>query len=84
MLPWAITKWELVGHNVYSSVRGNPPEIKPFSITYIKTKDFDGYCKQGVVGHTSLGKTITGRLTSSDGSFTKATTILFGGTVTPQ
>ncbi|HKM65251.1 MAG TPA: hypothetical protein VJY39_22455 [Acidisphaera sp.] len=85
-VPLTITcdKWELVGHNLYSSVRGNPAEIKPFSITYIKTKDFDGYCKQGVVGHTSLGKTITGRLTSSDGSFTNATTILFSGTVSPQ
>ncbi len=72
-------KWELVGPNVYKSVQGNPPELKPFSVTYIKTKDFDGYCKQGVIGHYGIGKTITGKLTSSDGSFTQATTILFSG-----
>jgi hypothetical protein len=72
-------KWELVGPNVYKSVQGNPPELKPFSVTYIKTKDFDGYCKQGVIGHYGIGKTIVGKLTSSDGSFTEATTILFSG-----
>jgi hypothetical protein len=72
-------KWEVVGPNVYKSVQGNPAELKPFSVTYIKTKDFDGYCKQGVVGHYAIGKTIVGKLTSSDGSFTSATTILFSG-----
>jgi hypothetical protein len=72
-------RWELVGPNVYKSVAGNPAELKPFSVTYIKTKDFDGYCKQGVVGHYGIGKTIVGKLTSSDGSFTEATTILFSG-----
>ena len=72
-------KWELVGPNVYKSVAGNPAELKPFSVTYIKTKDFDGYCKQGVVGHYGIGKTIVGKLTSSNGSFTEATTILFSG-----
>jgi hypothetical protein len=72
-------KWELVGPNVYKSVQGNPAELKPFSVTYIKTKDFDGYCKQGVIGHYGIGKTIVGKLTSSDGSFTQATTILFSG-----
>nr|WP_294553137.1 hypothetical protein [uncultured Rhodopila sp.] len=72
-------RWELVGPNVYKSVQGNPAELKPFSVTYIKTKDFDGYCKQGVVGHYGIGKTIVGKLTSSNGSFTEATTILFSG-----
>ncbi len=77
-------KWEIVGHNVYKSVKGNPEEIKPFSITFIKTNDFDGYCKQGVVGHTPLGKTIIGKLNNGNGSFTDATVILFSGTATPQ
>lgn len=83
-LPVPITvtcdRWELVGRDVYKSVRGNPDEIKPFSITYIKTKGFDGYCTQGVTGHYGIGKTVTGKLTGgSDGSFTSATTILFSG-----
>lgn len=72
-------KWPLVGTNVYKSVKGNPSELKPFSVTYIKTADFDGYCKNGIVGHTSLGREILGKLTSSDGSFTHATVILFSG-----
>ena len=80
-VPLTVTcdKWEIVGPNVYKSVQGNPAELKPFSVTYIKTKDFDGYCKQGVIGHYGIGQTIVGRLTSSDGSFTNATTILFSG-----
>jgi hypothetical protein len=80
-VPLTVTcdKWEIVGPNVYKSVQGNPAELKPFSVTYIKTKDFDGYCKQGVIGHYGIGKTIVGKLTSSDGSFTEATTILFSG-----
>ena len=82
-LPVSVTvtcdKWEIVGPNVYKSVQGNPAELKPFSVTYVKTKDFDGYCKQGVIGHYGIGKTIVGKLTSSDGSFTEATTILFSG-----
>ena len=72
-------RWELVGPTSTTSVQGNPAELKPFSVTYIKTKEFDGYCKQGVVGHYGIGKTIVGKLTSSDGSFTEATTILFSG-----
>jgi hypothetical protein len=32
-----------------------------------------------VIGHYGIGKTIVGKLTSSDGSFTEATTILFSG-----
>lgn len=72
-------KWTLVGTNVYKSVQGNPTELRPFSVTYIKTKEFDGYCKQGVIGHYGIGQTIVGKLTSSDGSFTNATTILFSG-----
>jgi hypothetical protein len=72
-------KWQLVGPDVYKSVHGNPAELKPFSITYIKTKEFDGYCAQGVIGHYGVGKTIVGKLTSNDGSFTNATTILFSG-----
>ncbi len=72
-------KWELVGPDVYKSVHGNPAELKPFSITYIKTKEFDGYCKEGVIGHYGVGKTIVGKLTSTDGTFTNATTILFSG-----
>jgi hypothetical protein len=80
-VPVTITcdRWTLVGTDVYKSVKGNPSEIKPFSITYIKTKEFDGYCKAGVVGHFGIGKTINGALTSSDGSFTNATVILFSG-----
>ena len=35
-------KWTLVGTNVYKSVQGNPTELRPFSVTYIKTKEFDG------------------------------------------
>lgn len=82
-LPVPITvtcdKWELVGQNVDKSVRGNPSELKPFSVTYIKTKDFDGYCKNSIVGHYGLGRSVIGKLTSVDGSFTKATLVLFSG-----
>lgn len=70
-------RWQLVGTNPYSSVRGNPAQIQPFSITYIKTKEFDGYCKGGVIGHGTMGKTITGHLDSTDGSFSNSTVILF-------
>lgn len=77
-------KWTLVGPNPYKSVKGNPAEVKPFSVTYIKTREFDGYCKQGVVAHTKLGKTVIGKLTSNDGTFKNATVVLFSGTVTPQ
>jgi hypothetical protein len=82
-VPAALTvtcdKWELVGPNAYSSVKGNPQEIKPFSITYIKTKGFDGYCKGGVIGHAGIGKTVTGRLDAASGSFSDSTVILFSG-----
>jgi hypothetical protein len=82
-LPAPITvtcdRWTLVGPDVYKSVKGNPSEIKPFSVTYIKTKEFDGYCRAGVVGHYGIGKTISGVLSSSDGSFTNSTVILFSG-----
>jgi len=37
-----------------------------------------------LVGHTPLGKTITGKLNNGNGSFTDATVILFSGSVTPQ
>jgi len=79
-VPLTVTcdKWELVGTNVDKAVKGNPVEIKPFSVTYIKTKDFDGYCKNGVVGHYGINKTIIGKL-NGDGSFTNSTTILFSG-----
>jgi hypothetical protein len=56
-VPITITcdKWELVGTNVYSSVKGNPTRIEPFSVTYIHTNGFDGYCKAGLVGHAGIG-----------------------------
>ena len=54
-LPVPITltcdRWSIVGPDVYKSVRGNPAKIEPFSVTYIKTKDFDGYCAEGIIGH---------------------------------
>jgi hypothetical protein len=80
-VPLTVTcsKWTIVGPDVYKSVKGNPAELKPFSVTYIKTNEFDGYCKDGVIGHYGIGKQVIGRLSSSDGSFTHATTILFSG-----
>ncbi len=82
-LPEPITvtcdKWTLVGPDPYSSVRGNPAMIKPFSITYIKTRDFDGYCTHGVVGHAGIGRTYTGHLDAADGTFKRSTIILFSG-----
>ena len=70
-------KWNLVGQNLYKSIVGNPPMLRPFSVTYVKTQEFDGYCKEGVIGHTPMGRTVIGKLTSSDGSFTNASIILF-------
>ena len=72
-------KWQLVGPDVYKSVRGNPTEIKPFSITYMKTQEFDGYCKAGVVAHGTMGKTMTGHLDAANGSFSDSTVVLFSG-----
>jgi hypothetical protein len=85
-VPLTVTcdRWEIVGRNVYKSVTGNPQEIRPFTVTYVKTRDFDGYCKQGVLGRTSLGRVYPGRITSSDGTFTNATVILFSGADQPR
>ena len=87
-VPVALTvtcdRWEIVGRNVYKSVAGNPSEIRPFTVNYVKTHEFDGYCKQGVLGRTALGRTYVGRMTSSDGTFTNATVILFSGMDQPR
>lgn len=71
--------WELVGDNVYKSVRGNPARLRPFSVTYIRTEGFDGYCKDGLVGHTRMNRTYTATLNSSDHTFKNATIITFSG-----
>jgi len=80
-VPLTVTcdRWTLVGPSVYSSVKGNPTELKPFSVTYIKTRDFDGYCRTGLVGHSGIGRNYTGHLSVPD-SFTDSTTVLFSGT----
>jgi len=70
-------KWTIVGANVYKSVVGNPAALKPFSITIIKTNEFDGYCKDGVVGHPQFGNVIRGQLNDTNGSFTDATLVTF-------
>jgi hypothetical protein len=71
------SKWQIVGTQPYKSVAGNPAELKPFSITPVRTNEFDGYCKEGVVGHTQSGDTIRGRLNDADGSFSNATVVVF-------
>ncbi|CAM6053356.1 unnamed protein product [Sphagnum tenellum] len=72
-------RWTLVGTDVYKTVRGNPATLKPFSVTYIKTKDFADECKDGVVGHYGLNKTIVGKLDSTDGTFKNSKVIVFSG-----
>jgi hypothetical protein len=85
-VPLTVTcdRWEIVGRNVYKSVAGNPAEIRPFTLSFVKTHEFDGYCKNGVMGRTALGRVYVGRMTSSDGTFSNATTILFSGTEQPR
>lgn len=68
-------KWTLVGNDPYKSVRGNPPSLKPFSATVIRTNEFDGYCESGVIGHPKAGHTYTAKL--NGGSFTHSTVITF-------
>jgi hypothetical protein len=70
-------KWTIVGPKVEKHVTGNPRELKPFSITLINTESFDGYCTMGVIGHPTIGASITGELNDSAGNFTNATVVTF-------
>lgn len=78
-LPGIITvtcdKWTLVGQNPY--IKGNPTALRPYSITFVQTKGFDGYCKNGVVGHSGV-RTLTAKLDAANGSFSDATIVTFG------
>ena len=68
-------KWTLVGNSPY--IKGNPASLPPFSVTYVDTEGFDGYCKDGVKGLSTTGSVYNGRLNSADGSFTNSTFIIF-------
>ena len=71
--------WTLVGDSVYKSVRGNPHALKPYSVTFVKTNDFNGYCKGGLVAHTGLGGNYTAILNASDHSLRNSTVVTFSG-----
>jgi hypothetical protein len=80
--PEAITvncgRWEIVGTQPYKSVHGNPSELKPFSITPIRTNEFDGYCTQkGSLVGSSLTNQYIGRMNDSEGNFSNATVVIF-------
>jgi hypothetical protein len=68
-------KWTLVGPNPYN--KKNPSALAPFSVTFVQTQGFNGYCKAGVVGHAGV-RTLTAKLDAADGSFTDSTIITFG------
>ncbi len=78
-LPTPVTvtcdKWTLVGPNPY--LKANPTALAPFSVTFVQTKGFDGYCKGGVVGRTGV-RTLSAKLDAADGSFSNSTIISFG------
>ena len=78
-LPTPVTvtcdKWTLVGPNPY--IKANPSVLAPFSVTFVQTKGFDGYCKAGVVGRSGV-RTLTAKLDGANGSFTESTIITFG------
>jgi hypothetical protein len=78
-LPTPVTvtcdKWTLVGPNPY--IKANPSALAPFSVTFVQTKGFDGYCKNGVVGRSGV-RTLTARLDGANGSFSESTIITFG------
>ena len=68
-------KWQLVGPKPY--IDANPHSLRPWKVTEINVKGFDGYCKDGTNAISSNGDTYYGALTSADGSFTNATFITF-------
>lgn len=78
-LPTPVTvtcdRWTLVGPNPY--IKANPAALKPFSVTFVQTKGFDGYCKSGVVGHSGV-RSLTAKLDAANGSFSESTIITFG------
>ena len=68
-------RWTLVGPQPYD--KQNPNVLPPWTASLVHTDGFDGYCKSGVDAHTPSGESITGNLTSNDGSFSNATFITF-------
>ena len=70
-------KWQLVGSKPY--ITGNPTELPPWSVTYVGTHGFDGYCKNGVDGTTTGGDVRHGLLNAADGTFSGSTFIVFRG-----
>jgi hypothetical protein len=68
-------KWQLVGPMPDKAVKGNPHELPAWKMTMISTDQFDGYCKDGVVGMSSSGERFVGKLTSMDETFSNATFI---------
>ena len=71
-------KWSLVGTQPYKSVIGNPAELAPFSITPVRTNEFDGYCgEKGALVGSSMTNQYAGAMNDADGNFSNATIVVF-------
>ena len=70
-------KWQLVGNNVDSHVRGNVAQVPAWSVTLVHTESFDGYCKVGLDAQSADGQIYHGALISPDKTFSNATFITF-------
>ena len=68
-------KWVLVGANPY--ITDNPHSLRPWKVTEIETKGFDGYCKNGLFAMAGNGDTYKGTLNAADGTFSNSTFITF-------
>jgi hypothetical protein len=67
-------RWQLLGSDPY--IKGAPSVIGPHKIGILPIKDFDGYCKQSIVGLTQDGDRHDGIL-SIPGDFTHSISITF-------